>query len=408
MELNDRCASAIRRLLVVTAALGAAISALALSVTTVVHADQGSDQTRRVPPPAQLTLDLKRSICIDRQFRRIPPEPIMRFTRQDIQLIKAMGFDSVKLLVNPEPLMDPRARLDQTKQWYLKEMVETVVGEDMPVIVCIHPEWEHKERILSDENEFTRFLGFLDDTARFLAAAWGPRQLVLQLMTEPGGNALDWNELQPRMWQVARQAMPLHTLILAGDQVGKIEGLITTEPVQDQNVAYSFTFYDPFILTLQGAEWLTPGLWSHLGDIPYPGTPEAVAERLPSILARIPDEQPDWRRAAEGMLIEYGDARWNREGIAARVRLLADWNRRHGGGLRIWCGEFGCYQRTIPPADRYRYLRDVRDAFEAHGIGWAYWSYNETFTVMSSDRQPFGPAERQAPDRTLLETLLGQ
>jgi endoglucanase len=50
----------------------------------------------------------------------------------------------------------------------------------------------------------------------------------------------------------------------------------------------------------------------------------------------------------------------------------------------------------------------VRDAFEAHGIGWAYWSYNETFTVMSSDRQPFGPAERQAPDRTLLETLLGQ
>ena len=41
------------------------------------------------------------------------------------------------------------------------------------------------------------------------------------------------------------------------------------------------------------------------------------------------------------------------------------------------------------------------------GIGWAYWSYNETFTVMASGRRPFGAADRQTPDRTLLETLLG-
>ena len=54
--------------------------------------------------------------------------------------------------------------------------------------------------------------------------------------------------------------MPGHTLILAGDQVGKIEGLITTEPVDDENVMYSFTFYDPFLFTLQGAAWLTPGV----------------------------------------------------------------------------------------------------------------------------------------------------
>ena len=57
--------------------------------------------------------------------------------------------------------------------------------------------------------------------------------------------------------------------------------------------------------------------------------------------------------------------------------------------------EFGCYQRTIDPAVRYRYLRDVREAFEHHGIGWAYWSYNETLTVMTPERQPFGPANLQ-------------
>jgi hypothetical protein len=69
--------------------------------------------------------------------------------------------------------------------------------------------------------------------------------------------------------------------------------------------------------------------------------------------------------------------------------------------------EFGCYQRTIAPAVRYRYLQDVRETFESHGIGWAYWSYNETLTVMTSQRQPFGPASIQTPDRKLLEVLFG-
>ncbi|HOD51602.1 MAG TPA: hypothetical protein PKJ78_16305, partial [Candidatus Hydrogenedentes bacterium] len=70
-----------------------------------------------------------------------------------------------------------------------------------------------------------------------------------------------------------------------------------------------------------------------------------------------------------------------------------------------WCAEFGCYQRTIDPEDRYEYLKDVRDAFEENNIGWAYWSYNETLTVMTPGRQPFGPAKNQTPDERLLGIL---
>ncbi len=359
-----------------------------------------------MPPPARLTLDLRRGISIDRQFRSIPPEPIMRITREDIQSIKSMGFEFVKLIVNPEPLMLEN-RLDNSKKWHLKEIVDLVVDEGLPVVVCIHPEWEFKKSVLSDPNEFSRFLGFLEDTGRFLATGWGPKQLVLQLMTEPGANAMDWNELQPRMWRAARRAMPEHTLILAGDQVGKIEGLLTTKPVNDENVVYSFTFYDPFVLTLQGAEWLTPALWGHLGSVPYPSGPRIIAEQMPGILEKIPASPSEWRPSVERMLTAYGNARWNREKIRTRVKRLVDWNESYGGGLKVWCAEFGCYQRTIDPADRYRYIRDVRETFEENGIGWAYWSYNETLTVMTADRKPFGPAEVQTPDKRMLEQLLG-
>ena len=355
-------------------------------------------------PAAKLALNLNRGISIDRQFRTLPPESIMRVTPEDIRLIKAMGFEFVKFLVNPEPLMAD-GHLATAKQGYLEELVNLAAHEQLPAVVCIHPEWEFKKSILSNPADFERFLSFLEDTAGFLAARWTPKQLALQLMTEPGANSMNWNELQPRMWQAARRAMPGHTLILAGDQVGKIEGLVTTKPVNDANVLYSFTFYDPFTLTLQGGEWLTPKLWSYLGAIPYPSSPEIIAAAMPAILDKIPTSPPDWRPAAEGMLKEYGDARWNADKIRAYVGRLADWNQSHGGGLKIWCAEFGCYQRTIAPEDRCRYIRDVREAFEKNGIGWAYWSYSENFTIMTPERTPFGHAENQTPDKQMLDAL---
>lgn len=351
-------------------------------------------------------LSLHRGICIDRQFRTIPPERIMSISRDDIRLIKSLGFEFVKLLVNPEPLMSEN-RLSSESRWYLRDLVQLAADEGLPVVVCLHPEWEFKARVLSDAREFARFAGFVEDTGRFLAARWGPKELALQLLTEPGGNALDWNELQSQLWRAARRAMPSHTLILAGDQVGKIEGLITTKPVPDENVLYSFTFYDPFLLTMQGAKWFAPAWWSHLAGVPYPSSPEIIRERLPALLEKIPATPDSWRPEVTRLLTEYGAARWNREQLAARVRMLADWNRSHGGRLKIWCAEFGCYQRTIEAPVRYQYLQDLREVFEQYGIGWAYWSYNETFTAMTTQRQPFGPAKDQKPDQRLLEALFG-
>ena len=117
---------------------------------------------------------------------------------------------------------------------------------------------------------------------------------------------------------------------------------------------------------------------------------------MPAMIEKIPASPDDWRPTVQRVLKAYGEERWNRERIAARVRKLVDWNNSHGGGLKIWCAEFGCYQRTIDPEARYRYLRDVREAFESHGIGWAYWSYNETLTVMTPS---VSRSDQPAPNR---------
>jgi endoglucanase len=242
--------------------------------------------------------------------------------------------------------------------------------------------------------------------ARHLAGKWSPRQLALQLMTEPFGCSEDtsdwnaWDRLQRRIWQAIRREMPRHTLILSGDRVGTIEGFDDIEPVDDDNVLYAFSFYEPAVFTQQGGPWI-PGGMPYLKALPYPSGPAILAE-LPRILSAVPAE---WLAEVRARVELYASERWDREKLAQRIAKLVAWRERHGGRPRLWCGEFGCYQAAAP-ADRCLWLSDVRELLEQNRIGWAYWSYNEAFTVMTPDRTPFGPAAAQKPDPAVLRALL--
>ena len=84
--------------------------------------------------------------------------------------------------------------------------------------------------------------------------------------------------------------------------------------------------------------------------MPYPASPEVIRDLMPKIINNIPATPEPWRPAVEQVLKQYGEERWNREKIAARVQRLADWNNSHGGGLRIWCGNSAAISgRSIRP-----------------------------------------------------------
>ena len=91
------------------------------------------------------------------------------------------------------------------------------------------------------------------------------------------------------------------------------------------------------------------------------------------------------------MLDQYFDAnpaRWFVERFVARAR---DWADRQGilPG-RLLLGEFGALRTDAQftasrPADRARYIRDVRLTAESHGIPWAYWNLFDGFGLYGSD-----------------------
>ena len=348
----------------------------------------------------QLALELKRGVTLDRQYWEVPREP--NFTRGDIRLIREMGFEFVKLIINPAPHKDG-AGLRNGSMPYVETVVQMVIDEGLPVVVCLHPEPEFKNTFLGEPDRFPEYLAFMTAFAGFLAARWQPDRLVFQLMTEPFGNTRDWNDLQPQIWTAVRREMPAHTLILSGDKIATIEGLLTVQPVDDPNVYYCFEFYEPFLFTLQG--FFQEKWWPALGNVPYPASPEVVEQALPVILEKLPESEAEWRQDLTEQVRLYGAECWNAERLASRVRQVKEWSERHGGGHNLLCGEFGVYTGQVTPSDRLAFIRDARLAFEEFDVGWTYWSYNEAFTVLKSERTPWQEPNPELADPGIIEAL---
>ena len=246
----------------------------------------------------EITMSLNRGITFDRRFHSVPPAANMTIEPIDIQLIKLMGFEFVKLLVTPSTVKS-EATIDPVNMAYLDEIVNKVLNEGLPVVVCIHPQIEFKEEYLGNWDRFLELLGFYGDFAAYLAARWGPNELAFQLMTEPSRNNWDWNLMQPMLWSAVRGEMPDHTLILSGDQSGQVYGFVEMEPVDDDNVYYSFTFYEPWIIGWQGAHW-RPTYHPYIGGVPYPANPAIMASVIPDVLANVPDQ---WDASAQSELV---------------------------------------------------------------------------------------------------------
>ena len=324
-----------------------------------------------------LVIKLNRGITLDRQFRTIPPEAIMTILPVDIQIIKSMGFEFVKLIVNPA-LMKSGSTINSSNMWYLDEIVNRVLNEGLKVVVCIHPEDDFKVTHLGDWSKFQELLGFYEDFAAYMAARWDPNELAFQLMTEPRANAWNWNTMQPLMWQAVRNGMPNHTLILSGDQCAIIEGLINVEPVDDNNVMYCFEAYEPFIFTFQGGGW-AGGYIQYLRHVPWPSNPTIISSRMTDMLANVP---AGLKAQATTDLTTYGSQYWNKSNLYSyRIGQAVNWANNHNG-RKLFVGEWGVYYATAYSAERYQFTSDLRELLEENNIGWAYWSYNETQTVL--------------------------
>lgn len=293
-------------------------------------------------------------------------------TAEDIALIKSMGFDHVRLSVNPQPMFTEREpnKIPAEYLGYLDAAVKMILDHGLAVVIDLHPESDLKARLTKDDDFVEQFADFWRTLAAHYST-WDADRVFLEILNEPEfTDRYRWLGVQAKLAAAIREGAPALTIIAAGARWSDDDDLVFQEPLHDSNVIYNFHFYEPRIFTHQGATW-GAYYWHWLRGVRYPSSPESVERVAPLV----PDE------VNRLQVIRYGRDRWDASRIESEMNQAASWARRRG--VPLVCNEFGVYRDYSDPQDRAAWLHDVRAALERNGIGWTMWDYSGSFGVVS-------------------------
>jgi len=328
---------------------------------------------------------------------------------RDFARIKTLGFDFVRLSVDPGPLLASEGERRKEALARLAQAVDTVTKSGLKVIVDLHPvsqvqAWSQVALEVPAEDPMgARYRSVVASVAKMLEGL-GTDRVALELMNEPqfypcdGSGGREWEAVLEGLVRAAREAAPNLTLVVSGACGGNITGLVQLDPAKlgDDRLLYSFHFYEPLDFTHQGV--------AEAGDVkgaPWPA--DAVAEPLALIYSKLLIGRDDdvsannrIARLAEARryLSKYIASGADKAKLKARFHQVRAWARQHGvAGDRLLLGEFGVMAANDQrggalDADRYRWLSAVRHEAEALGAAWAYWEYSNPhgMSLTTADR----------------------
>lgn len=296
-------------------------------------------------------------------------------TPADFTLIKSLGFDHVRLSINPEPVIEAKKsgtlRVDAMQR--LDHSVQQIEAAGLNVILDIHPEQEWKDEMVRGDDGPQEFYAFWSNFAAHYASS-DPDHVFFELMNEPNTSDRDrWQGIQAGAVSRVRKAAPKHTMILTPAAWGSLDALISMEPVHDDDVIYTFHYYSPFWFTHQGAQWGSQE-WVTLKGVPYPSTPENIQP----LLGLEADER------ARLNLQRYGFDHWNAQRVGMEIDAAAQWAGKRN--VPVYLGEFGVFRDYSKPEARDTWISNVRTAAESKHIGWCMWDYQANFGLVTKGK----------------------
>ena len=109
-------------------------------------------------------------------------------------------------------------------------------------------------------------------------------KILYEILNEPHGISHNlWNSIQGDVIQTIRSVDTTHTIIVGGADYNSYNSLSKMPAYEDDNLIYTFHFYDPFVLTHpEELIWTTPSM-TDLGGIPFPYEANAMP-RFPTSL----------------------------------------------------------------------------------------------------------------------------
>jgi endoglucanase len=360
----------------VTIAILAPVSTALVTASPIAQVDNSEYSAVQSEVPASRLGRLRHGINLSHWFAQSADYSRAHLeahtTAEDMALIRKIGFDHVRLTLEPVPLFngeDP-GKLNVEYLKYLDNALDMILAQGLAVIVDIHPSDDFKARLNSNDRQIEAFGKFWRALAQHLSTR-DPERVFLEVINEPMvEDGYRWFGMQGKLISAIRSGAPRHTVIASGHRWSGLPELLFMQPYADRNIIYNFHFYEPFAFTHQGATWAGPNP-PFYKNIPYPSSPERVSKVLDTVQ----------NEAARTNLFHYGEERWNAVRIDREIATASAWAAKYR--VPLTCNEFGTFRNFAPPADRAAWIRDMRAALEKYDIGWTMWDYAGGFGVVN-------------------------
>ncbi len=320
-------------------------------------------------------------------------------TAEDLSMIKQMGFDHIRLPVDPDFLFS-KAEPGVLQTELLGELdhaIQQIREHGLAVIVDVHPKSGTFKRMAANPVVREAFVPWWGEFAAHLAKTTDPEWVFLELLNEPGGQAFwanqAWEFYQDRLITIVRANAPDHTIIICGGAYMLVKELGRVTPHPDRNTIWAVHYYEPSPFTHQGAAWMKDW-YQPLKDVPWPLT----EENLEDTIAKLKDH-PAREKSVQVLRDQVKNGYATRQYMEEQIALIAAWSKENN--RRVHIGEYGALDSS-PRDSRLRYHQAISEVFDAHGIARSLWNYSgSNYSVVLG---PDNPGDR-SPDWEMVEAL---
>lgn len=306
------------------------------------------------------------------------------FTVNDMELIKSLGYDHIRLPIDEEEVFYEDGSLMDSSIQDIHNAIHWALERDMRVIVDLHILRSHHFNARNNEGAMTLWVDTnaqntfirLWDTLSVQLKQYPNNMLAYEFMNEPVAPEHElWNKLINRVISNIRKTEPNRVLMLGSNRWQKPHTFPYLDvPKGDKNIILTVHNYAPYFVTHHKAYWSPAARYA--GPINYPGV---------TISREDYDMYVDTTDIAlvDRIKEEHGREYFDKQKMQEILQPAID--KAKELGLQLYCSEFGCLP-SVERNMRIQYYNDITSVFRENNIMWCNWDYKGDFGVVGWDR----------------------
>jgi endoglucanase len=284
------------------------------------------------------------------------------YTEEDFMAIRALGCDAVRVITDLLHMTGPAPDYELNPLFleFLDRAVDQAEAAGLFIVLDNHT-WDP---VMNTDPAIEPVL--LASWAQ-MARHYKNRSnhVLYEVLNEPHGiSDAVWNAMQGKSIQAIRAEDSFHTIVVGPANWNSYLNLSSMPVYPDDNLLYTFHFYEPHVFTHQGNTWENPSPKDLVG-VPFPYN----ASTMPSLPASL---SGTWWQTIYNAYPREGNEAW----MISQMDIADQFQSERK--VPLWCGEFGAF--PPPPTsskERAAWLRIVRSYLEEKGIAWNLHAFRD-------------------------------